>query len=394
MGHIVDGRTEFKALHSFIKQITTIMSKEGMLPFLLFLFLGALGAQGGSPCPPDRSDLYPCACANVKGQGRRVATVVTCMGLRDSAALERVFNDVLRSMEIDQLHILDSFWNEEGGGSLPGDFLALGKMAAVEIADSRLATCFACPGKTSCRNSLTTRFSVSNSTSSERFCTSCDFTVSTKLQSFPGCMGGSLKEFRYSGGLLTSVSVDLFTVPMAALESLDLSRHRIVKVEPRALQFLTNLKSLDLSRNAIEHIDHVFAGQGLTKLQHLDLSYNLIGVIGNDFFPSLPSLKRLLIGNNVLRDMQERDWAKRPESLKNIDLRGNPLHCDCTVRWINSSFPVGSEVRGDCASPPDYALSPLRQASRQLTERCTRDGVLGTRPPALRRLRKKTTKRS
>ncbi|KAG8181507.1 hypothetical protein JTE90_018744 [Oedothorax gibbosus] len=89
-------------------------------------------------------------------------------------------------------------------------------------------------------------------------------------------------------------------------------------------------------------------------------------------------------------------------NLKTLDLSRNAIETMCLQVTLYTAMdqlvlPVGSEVRGDgdCASPPDYALSPLRQASRAtLTERCTRDGVLGTLVPALRRLRKKPTKRS
>ena len=57
----------------------------------------------------------------------------------------------------------------------------------------------------------------------------------------------------------------------------------------------------------------------------------------------------------------------------------NPIECDCDIRWINGTFPVHTAIQGYCAGPEEFENSLIRTASRNLNERCTEDGQIGTR---------------
>ncbi|GFS81563.1 uncharacterized protein NPIL_172401 [Nephila pilipes] len=264
---------------------------------------------------------------------------------------------------------------------LPADWFTLLKIQEVEIIDSTLSSCFACQWKISCKNSVTTSFRVTNSSSSDRVCTLCDYGRGSK-QPWTGCMT-NLKEFHFNYGKLSSLGLDFFPTSMKDLVTLDLSYNQIVKVDSNAFKNLPQLIRLDLSHNAIEFFDHVFNVQDV-QLQYLDLSWNFLRTIGADLFPSLPRLKNLKIDNNAIVELKLSEWERAPKSLNHIDLSNNPLHCDCNIKWVNRTFSINVVILGTCSTPSDYVNSPIRRASRFLIERCDSAGRLGTRKPTVR----------
>ncbi|GFT38444.1 uncharacterized protein TNCV_1195731 [Trichonephila clavipes] len=170
---------------------------------------------------------------------------------------------------------------------------------------------------------------------------------------------------------------------MRDLITLDLSYNQIVKIDSNAFKNLPKLTRLDLSHNAIEFFDHVFNAPDV-QLEYLDLSWNFIRTIGVDLLPSLPRLKTFKVDNNAIAELKQSEWERAPKSLIHIDLSNNPLNCDCTITWVNRTFSINVNIKGNCQTPSDYANSPVRRASRFLIERCDSAGRLGTRKPTTR----------
>lgn len=353
--------------------------------FLLVVVLSFVAsALAGTPCP-DRQSIYPCSCLALP-QGKKVFfTSVTCHRLHSTDSLTVIF-PALRTMAIDHLYLYDSFWEanklgtEEGENKqvLPTDWITLLKVKEIEIVDTTLSPCFACHSRVACRNSITTRFTAVNSSSHDKICTICktdkggDFT-------WTGCMT-KLRQFHFQHGKLTIVRSDLFPTMMKELTEVDLSYNQITKIENNAFLMTPRLKVLNLSHNALQSLDAMFKGVKLLALEQLDVSWNLIKSLGANFFAGAPSLKGLKADNNDIVEMKESEWQGMGKDLRTIDLIDNPLHCDCNIRWINSTFSVNAVIQGVCATPEDYENSLLRKASRMLNERCTAEGSIGTRP--------------
>uniref|UniRef100_A0A2L2Y5G3 Leucine-rich repeat neuronal protein 2 n=1 Tax=Parasteatoda tepidariorum TaxID=114398 RepID=A0A2L2Y5G3_PARTP len=352
-----------------------------MIPVLIFVAIGAVGVFAGSDCPP-RVDVYPCICINTKLTGKRhPSTTLICQGLKKTDELGAILH-VLKDLEIDKFVMYDSFWEAQQLGAtgdsqsvLPNNWLTLTTIKEVEIVDSTLSPCFACSMSLMCKNSVTTSFKVVNSSSSDKICTLCNTGSGGRLP-WMGCLT-KLEHFQLTQGGLKSITADFFSLTLRQLKILDLSYNRISKIDSNVFRNVPNLKSLDLSHNAIDRIDNTFGSS--TNLEYLDLSYNALKVIGSNLVPLMPKIKSLNFAYNQITDLRERDWSSKPEKLFKIDLRGNLINCDCSIKWVNSTFEVGVNIIGNCGKPDEYKQSRIRPASRHLIERCDANGNIGVR---------------
>ncbi|KFM62175.1 Leucine-rich repeat neuronal protein 2, partial [Stegodyphus mimosarum] len=346
----------------------------------LFVVFAALtsGVLGGSLCPP-RENIYPCTCFNTRVGKNIYHTIVSCYRLSSTQSFATIF-PFLKTLKIDQFYLFDSFWDahmlgEEHNKVLPKNWLTTLKIKEIEIVDSTLAACFACSPMLICSNSVTTKFIVSNSTDAEKICTLCETGKGNKY-SWTGCMK-KLQSFHFINNQITQIGLDLFPMAMKDLVVLNVSRNLITRVDPAVFKNLKKLKSLDLSHNQIEKLDGTFAAE--INLEFLDVSWNVIKTIGPQFFKHLPQLKTLIAEANEIVELKEEDWKGASSTLKFIDLRENPIHCDCNIKWINGTFHINVVLQGTCATPEDYENSLLRKASRLLIERCDEEGNIGTR---------------
>lgn len=346
---------------------------------LLLTFVGY--SLAGSECPP-RENIYPCSCVSFPQGKRLFFTSVTCHRLPSTDSFSSIF-PALRSMTIDRFYLYDSFWEaslpEKGSEEkqvLPADWLTVLKIKEIEIVDTTLSACFACNSRITCRNDITVRFTAVNSSSHDKICTLCDSSSGGKF-SWTGCMN-KLKEFHFRHGKLTDIRPNLFPMPMRALEEVDLSYNSITKIESNSFKNMPKLKTLKLSNNALKTLEGISTAE-LPELQLLDVSWNLLSTLGTDFFKSVPKIKTFIARNNYLVDLEEKQWKDTPTSLRTIDIRENPVHCDCNVRWINTTFHINTVIQGHCATPEDYENSLIRRASIELNKRCTEDGKIGTK---------------
>lgn len=203
--------------------------------------------------------------------------------------------------------------------------------------------------------------------------------------------------------------------PLAALHILNLSGNRISTVDPRAFSGLTSLQELVLQDNLLASVptaalqslpslssltvDH----NPLTKIKPLDFSHlgaaqisvrhmPELRIIDPKAFYNLANASALLVSNNprlayvdplafmnvdALRDLQLHDNHLRglqkemanylPEGVS-LTLYGNPLTCDCNVRWLrrmlaakdNASVVLREPQRLVCHDPPSRAHKLLK----------------------------------
>ncbi|GIX97244.1 uncharacterized protein CDAR_103511 [Caerostris darwini] len=345
---------------------------------LLIAFILFTTALGGTACP-SRGKMYPCTCINIQASKTRMYTLVNCHHLHNSDSLNAIL-PALRSMEIDQFHLFDSFWqahelgDAEKKGVMPMNWLTFLKIKEIEIYDTALSSSFACQEKTICKNYMTKRFSVRNSSVSDKIHTLCE-TGKGNSYSWISCMS-ELEEFHYSHGRLTSIGADMFPIEMRKLVHLNLTRNQISSVRQGAFSKLKRLTTLDLSHNQIEYLNFFTTEM---ELKFLDLSWNRIKEIDSTQLTFLTKLEKIAFESNALTKLDENSWKKCPASLKYVDLRENLLHCGCNMRWINNVFPAKTVIKGRCSTPKNYEKTSIRQTSQLLKKSCDENGNIITK---------------
>lgn len=120
---------------------------------------------------------------------------------------------------------------------------------------------------------------------------------------------------------------------LTSLEFLSISRNRIQEVRAGAFQAQGNLTALEVSRNSQLEVMSPEALNGCTQLRVLTLSHSpLLRHLPHGLFTSLKNLNTLDLRANSLESLAEEEvpWT----SLKRLDLRDNPLVCNCSLGWL------------------------------------------------------------
>jgi len=168
----------------------------------------------------------------------------------------------------------------------------------------------------------------------------------------------NLRTLDLSLNSISRLASNTFT-PLSRLTRLSLEGNAVEKVEDGAFSGLTSLTSLDLSHNSIVTLA-TDSLAGLPSLTHLNLAHNHLQVVSESLAPSSPLLSSLLLMDNDIATVAEGalDVVK---DLKQLDLTGNPLDCDCHLSylhgWLTSRSNFSSMAL--CATPPALANAPL-----------------------------------
>ncbi|NWY03895.1 LRRN2 protein, partial [Nothoprocta ornata] len=185
---------------------------------------------------------------------------------------------------------------------------------------------------------------------------------------------------------------------LRSLESLSFYDNKLVEVPKRALQQVPGLKFLDLNKNPLQRVkqsDFVnmlhlkelglnnmeelvsidkFALINLPELTKLDMTNNpKLSFIHPSAFHRLPQMETLMLNNNALSALHKQTVEALP-NLQEISIHGNPLRCDCVLRWVNSTENRVRFIEPQstlCAEPPDLQRRHLRAVPfRDMTDRC------------------------
>ena len=125
-----------------------------------------------------------------------------------------------------------------------------------------------------------------------------------------------------------------------------------------ALWALHSLETLDLEENKIRRVpDNTF--QHYTSLKTLDLKNNEIESLSQRSLRGLhTSLKQILLEDNLIQTLSECVFYEF--DLDELQLRNNPLHCDCQSLWLQPWAKQQLYNHWKCATPAQHANVNLK----------------------------------
>ncbi|KAJ8249785.1 hypothetical protein COCON_G00230010 [Conger conger] len=187
-------------------------------------------------------------------------------------------------------------------------------------------------------------------------------------------------------------------VGLDRLESVSFYDNMFVRVPRGALKEAQSLKFLDLNKNPIQRIQRgdfadmphlkelgmnsmpelvsidAFSLRNLPELTKIEATNNpRLSYVHPDAFRDLRRLETLMLNGNALSALPRGAVESLP-NLREVGLHGNPLRCDCVLRWVNAGGTRLRLVEPDslvCAGPPEHRGRPVRGVPlREMAETC------------------------
>jgi len=120
---------------------------------------------------------------------------------------------------------------------------------------------------------------------------------------------------------------------LSQLRSLRLNANRITHLQPHSFNGLTNLEELQLNNGSFARLPSgVF--DRLSELRRLEITHNTnLTRVDDGTFENLPKLTYLSLFSDNLKSLPN-SFSGEPSALYVMDLRGNPLHCGCELKWL------------------------------------------------------------
>ncbi|XP_071752987.2 chondroadherin-like protein [Centroberyx gerrardi] len=166
-----------------------------------------------------------------------------------------------------------------------------------------------------------------------------------------------LRGLYLTNNTITAIAKGAFN--SAYLDTLHLDSNQLTEVPTDALTEASSLEELNLSRNSIRWVGPKAFQPVSQSLRRLYMDEMGMEKMSRDSLAGLGAgLKTLTVGGNQLEQLPD---LSPLTGLEVIDLRGNPLLCDCPLlplrRWMEN---VSLEVTATCGHPPELRDQSVR----------------------------------
>ena len=153
-----------------------------------------------------------------------------------------------------------------------------------------------------------------------------------------------------------------------SLENLQLQGNLLTEIPSSAFLYLNNMKYLNMMNNNISYISSR-AFSSLNLIHKIQLGQNNILNISSDAFYGLTHLTRLELNDNRLESFGEKCILHGlVNSVRELDLRNNPVDCTCRIAWIHDLNVLGAKLLGNCRSPVAFSGISLSNINFTLCE--------------------------
>ncbi|KAG8195744.1 hypothetical protein JTE90_010622 [Oedothorax gibbosus] len=131
------------------------------------------------------------------------------------------------------------------------------------------------------------------------------------------------------------------------------------KLEPGVFKEFPNLNMISINANKLEHLQRdILPVPWYGKTLHFN--HNKLSEIPDDMFTQMPNLTTLGLNFNQIAAIPESAFYGT-DNLENLLIDGNPIKCDCRLRWIYLYPQV--YLRGKCESPKKLHGKELRDVT-------------------------------
>ena len=165
--------------------------------------------------------------------------------------------------------------------------------------------------------------------------------------------------------ILRGVSIDFESNPfwgLFSLEYLDLGHMHLRLIQEGTFKDLKSLQTLKLDNNWMEYVNFEMV-KNLKKLSHFNIENNYIQHLGMNVFSNNPFLASLNLARNQLVSFNRSAFENIISTLEEIDISGNPIVCDCSLKWLaewlNGPIEIIHEKDIICLPDP-MTLQPLQ----------------------------------
>lgn len=177
-----------------------------------------------------------------------------------------------------------------------------------------------------------------------------------------------LQHISFSDMTLLNLSSDFNELPHS-LKVLSIVHSTVSNVDANWLSSLPNLEIVSIRNANLKVFLRSMIVKPAPYLRRLDLFNNSLTSLDKDFCQGYPALKYLTLSNNQITTFEEETFAPLLPSGSNVQVRliGNPLHCDCRIRFMKS-YPSSWLRAVSCAEPLEYrhrSLNNLAESQLQ-----------------------------
>ncbi|GFT88204.1 uncharacterized protein NPIL_637741 [Nephila pilipes] len=176
---------------------------------------------------------------------------------------------------------------------------------------------------------------------------------------------------------LTYFNLQYFSVPTistqissnfsSGLRYFLLSNTNTSRLEDGVFVNLKNLTEVKIRYSLIEELSRMMFPVP-AKLEKIDFTGNFIKSLPDDLFSEMPELKIVLFGRNRISHISRSIFDFVSYQLDIFNLMGNPLICDCNLRWLqNESRNI---IHGICANPEQLIGVYLTNLTRENFDYC------------------------
>lgn len=295
-----------------------------MTPILLvlngFILLNAICSPvvGETGCP-DPEDIAPCRCRD------EPSTVLVCSNINDSEELSNALENS-RRYTYQEVHLESSVVR-----NMPEDtFVEIG-VKELYLNDVILQNLFHSPPK-----GLETLYKIQMDKTT--FLSTLDWRQLKPLK--------NLRELSFN--MAIKIPKGLSENLPNNLRQLTFNGATIKKLFPGTFKQLVNLDKLAIDSSKLEDITRD-AFPRLFNVRILSFNNNKLTKIPEDLFTDMPNLQFLSLKNNQISQIPESAFRGRKQNIPFMKLDGNPLICDCNLKWIVNDKP--EIIGGTCADP-------------------------------------------